>query len=93
MQEKETISLEVEHLLKKGAVKKVCPQKDKFLSNIFKMGEETCDQLEGVKAIYSYTTFQNGEFTVAENSLAKNEYICKLDLKDVSHFLRTIKRE
>ena len=35
MQEKETISLEVEHLLKKGAVKKVCPQKDKFLSNIF----------------------------------------------------------
>ena len=57
------------------------------------MGEETCDQLEGVKAIYSFTTFQNGEFTVAENSLAKNEYICKLDLKDVSHFLRTIKRE
>ena len=35
MHEKETISLEVEHLLKKGAVKKVCPQKDKFLSNIF----------------------------------------------------------
>ena len=57
------------------------------------MGEETCDQLEGVKAIYSFATFQNGEFTVAENSLAKNEYICKLDLKDVSHFLRTIKRE
>ena len=37
------------------------------------MGEETCDQLEGVKPIYSFPAFQNGEFTVAENSLAKNE--------------------
>ena len=35
MQEKETISLEVENLLKKGAVEQVCPQKDQFLSNIF----------------------------------------------------------
>ena len=35
MQENETISLEVENLLKKGAVEQVCPQKDQFLSNIF----------------------------------------------------------
>ena len=46
------------------------------------MGEETCDQLEGVKPIYSFPAFQNGEFTVAENSLAKKRVMCKLDLKD-----------
>ena len=34
MQEKETISLEVETLLKKDAVEQVYPQKDQFLSNI-----------------------------------------------------------
>ena len=34
-------------------------------------GQQTCDQLEGVKPIYSFLTFQNGEFTVAENFLAK----------------------
>ena len=33
-QEKETIPLEVENLLK-GAVEQVCPEKDQFLSNIF----------------------------------------------------------
>ena len=37
MQEKATISLEVQNLLKKGAVEQVCPQKDQFLSNIFKV--------------------------------------------------------
>ena len=35
MQEKTTISLEVENLLKKGVVEQVCPQKQQFLSNIF----------------------------------------------------------
>ena len=35
MQQKVTISLGVENLLKKGAVQQVCPQKDQFLSNIF----------------------------------------------------------
>ena len=35
MQEKATISLEVENLLKKGAVEQVCPQKPRFLNNIF----------------------------------------------------------
>ena len=35
MQEKETISLEVENLLKKGAAEQVWPQKDQFLSYIF----------------------------------------------------------
>ena len=34
-------------------------------------GQQTCEQLEGVKPIYSFPTFQNGEFTVAEDSLAK----------------------
>ena len=35
VQEKETISLEVENLLKKGAVEQVRPQKDQFLSDVF----------------------------------------------------------
>ena len=34
-------------------------------------GQQICEQLEGVKLIYSLTTFQNGEFTVVEDSLAK----------------------
>ena len=34
-------------------------------------GQQTCDQLEGIKPIYSFPTLQNGEFTVTENSLAK----------------------
>ena len=51
MQEKETVSFEVENLLKKGAVEQVCPQKDQFLSNVFIMKkkderQQTCDQLE-----------------------------------------------
>ena len=60
------------------------------------MGEETCDQLEGVKPIYSFPAFQNGEFTVAENSLAKNESCANLTSRThifVSHFLWTTKRE
>ena len=68
MQEKKTISLEPEILLKKVAVEQVCPQKDQFLSNIFiekeVWGQQTCDQLEGVKPIYFFPT-------VAENSLVK----------------------
>ena len=35
MQEKATISLEVENLLKKGSMEQVFPEKDQFLSNIF----------------------------------------------------------
>ena len=34
MQEKETVSIEVENLLEKGAVEQVCPQKDQFLGNM-----------------------------------------------------------
>ena len=34
-------------------------------------GQQTCDQLEGVKPVYYFPTFQNGAFTVAENSLLK----------------------
>ena len=52
MQEKATISLEVENLLKKGTVEQVCPQKEQFLNNIYSekegWGQQTCDQLEGV---------------------------------------------
>ena len=53
MQEKKTISLEPEILLKKVAVEQVCPQKKQFLSIIFiekeVWGQQTSDQLEGVK--------------------------------------------
>ena len=35
--------------------------------------QQTCDQLEGVKPIYSFPTFQDGEFAVAETSLAKKQ--------------------
>ena len=46
-------------------------------------GQQTCDQLEGVKPIHSFHTFQNGDFTVFEDFLAKkNEYMCKPDLRD-----------
>ena len=34
-------------------------------------GQQTCDQFEGVKPIYYFPTFQKGEFTFAENCLAK----------------------
>ena len=34
MQEKETVSIEVENLLEKGAVEQVCPKKDQFLGNM-----------------------------------------------------------
>ena len=45
-------------------------------------GQQTCDQPEGIKPINSFPIFQNGEFTVAENSFGKkNEY-----------FLRTTER-
>ena len=34
-------------------------------------GQKTCNQLEGVKPVYYFPTFQNGALTVAENSLLK----------------------
>ena len=34
-------------------------------------GQQTCDQFEGVKPIYYFPTFQKGQFTFAENCLAK----------------------
>ena len=36
-------------------------------------GQQTCDQLERVKPIYFFPTFQIGEFTVAENYFAKKQ--------------------
>ena len=35
------------------------------------LGQQTCDTLEGVKPIPFFPKFRNGEFTIAENSLAK----------------------
>ena len=50
-------------------------------------GQQTCEQLERAKTKHSFPTFQNGEFTVVEDSLAKKQvHMCKLDLKD-AHLL------
>ena len=38
--------------------------------------QKTCDQFEGVKPMHSLQTFQNGELTVAEDSLAKKTSTC-----------------
>ena len=39
-------------------------------------GQQTYDQLEGVKTKHSFPTFQNGEFTVVADSLAKKTSTC-----------------
>ena len=59
-------------------------------------GQQTCDQLEGVKPIHSIPTFQNGEFTVVEDSLAKKQVHVQTSSQEnifVFHFLRTTERQ
>ena len=99
MQEKETISLEVENLLKKGAVEHVCPQKDQSLSNIFIVkkkdrGNRPVIKLKELNQYIPFLHFKMESLQSLKTLLQKN--MCKLDLKDayfVSHFLRTTERE
>ena len=99
MQEKETISLEVENLLKKGAVEQVCPQKDQSLSNIFIVkkkdrGNRPVIKLKELNQYIPFLHFKMESLQSLKTLLQKN--MCKLDLKDayfVSHFLRTTERE
>ena len=99
MQEKETISLEVENLLKKGAVEQVCPQKDQSLSNIFIVkkkdaGNRPVIKLMELNQYIPFLHFKMESLQSLKTLLQKN--MCKLDLKDayfVSHFLRTTERE
>ena len=73
--EKEAISLEVENLLKKGAVEQACPQKAQFLSNIFivKMTDRANGPVINLKELNQYIPFLHFkmEFSVAENCLTK----------------------
>ena len=88
MQEKETISLEVENPLKKGAVEQVCPQKDQFLSNIFIVkkndgGNRPVINLKELNQYIPFLHFKMESLQSLKTLLQKNEYMCKLDLKDV----------
>ena len=92
-------SSEVKNLLNKFAVGQVCPTKrpitEKYIYSENEVWlQHTCNQVEGVKPIYSFPTFQNGKLTVVENSLC----ICAICIcanqttrtyTYVSHFLRT----
>ena len=87
MQEKETISLEVENLLKKGAVEQVCPQKDQFLSNIFIVkkkdrGNRPVINLKDLNQYIPFLHFKMESLQSLKTLLQKNEHMCKLDLKD-----------
>ena len=87
MQEKETMSLEVENLLKKGAVEQVCPRKDQFLSNIFIVKKKDGDNrpvinLKDLNHYIPFLHFKIESLQSLKTLLQKNEYMCKLDLKD-----------
>ena len=87
MQEKETISLEVENLLKKGAVEQVRSQKDQFLSNIFIVkkkdgGSRSVISLNELNQYIPLLHFKIESLQSLKTLLQKSEYMCKLDLKD-----------
>ena len=87
MQEKETISLEVENLLKKGTVEKVCPKKDQFLSNIFIAkkkdgGNRSVINLKELNQYIPFLHFKMESLQSLKTPLQKNEHMSKLDLKD-----------
>ena len=76
MQERETITLEVENLLKKGAVEQVCPQKDQFLSNIFVVkkkdgGNGTVIILKKLNQYISFLHFKMESLQSLEDSVGK----------------------
>ena len=87
MQEKETISLEVENLLKKGAVEQVRPQKDQFLSNVFIVkkkdgGSRSVNNLKELNQYIPLLHFKMESLQSLKTLLQKSEYMCELDLKD-----------
>ena len=88
MQEKGTISSEVENLLKKGACCGTSLSTKKTISEQYiysekeGWGQQTCDQLEGVKPVYYFLRFQMESLQSLKTLLQKNEYMCKLDLRD-----------
>ena len=87
MQQKETISLEVKNLLKKGFVEQVCSQKDQFLSNIFivKRKDESNRPVMNLKELNQYITFLHFKIESSQplkTLLQKNECMRKLDNKD-----------
>ena len=66
--------------LKEECCVTILSTKYQFLSNIFtvkkRMRETVCDQLEVIKQIHSFPTFQIGQLPGVENSLAKKTSTC-----------------
>ena len=86
MQEKETISLDVESL-EEGCCGTSCPQMDQFLSNIFivKMkdgGNRPVINLKESNQYIPFLYFKRESLQSLKTLLQKNKYICKPDLKD-----------
>ena len=63
-EEERLVDLEVEKLLRKGAIEEVEPCENQFLSNIFtipkKGGEKASGRHEGLKQFHRTSSFQNG---------------------------------
>ena len=83
MQEKETISLEVENLLNKVAVEQVCL----LLSNIIIVkkkdgGNRPVINLKVSNRYIIFLHFKKESLLSLKTVLQKNEYMCKLDLND-----------
>ena len=85
--EEKTTDLEIESMLKKGAIRLAIPKKDQILSNIFltpKKGGEFLPviNLKELNKFIPYQHFKMEGLKDVRNLLQRGDLMCKLDLKD-----------
>ena len=97
MQEKTTIPLEVENLLK-GAVEQVSPDKDLLVRSLVTLQKKDGGKrpMINFKELNQFIPFLHFKMdNLNEYMCKKNEYMWKLDLKKayLAHFLTTTERQ
>ena len=85
--ESETTDLEVDNMLKKGAIRIAIPKPEQILSNIFvrpkKWGKfRPIINLKQMNYFIPYHHFKMEGLKDVKNILRKGDFLCKLDLKD-----------
>ena len=96
-EEAKIVSLEVEKLLEKGAVIKVLPEKDQFVSSLFLVPKKDGSlrpviNLRKLNEFVKYQHFKQEHLSYALDLIQKNDYLTSIDLTD-AYFSISIHQE
>ena len=85
--EKQLVDQEVKEMLSKGAIQKVKPTRDHFISNIFLVpkkdgGNRPVINLKKLNQFIPYIHFKMEGLFLVKELLSPNDWMCKVDLKD-----------